>query len=140
MNIRAIKTAQSESAVNRIKMITKKEIKDFEYNIPKIFLDKKQYMQSDEFIKDAHNAKMLEMGDELYNCRTQIAQEIVELNKHMKEKFVQAINGFTRLKSDIDKNNKLNFEEIPTIDNKIENDYRLLRNIAMFAESKKAFF
>lgn len=138
MNIRAIKTAQTESAVERIKIMTKKEVKKVNYKIPQIFSEKKQYMQSDAFLKDPHNEKMLELGDEIFECRYQIGEEITKMNKFTNNKFVQAINGFTRLKKEIDKNNMLHFEETPSINNRLENKYRVLRNIELFAESQKA--
>lgn len=136
MNIRAIKTADAINAVNSIKMMTKKEVKDVSLEIPNVFLEKRNYMQSDEFLKDSHNAKMFSIIDDMMIARDNIKNEISEINKTAKEKLVQAINGFKRYKKDIKKDNMLNFEDIPEFNSVNDNDYRILRNILLFSESR----
>lgn len=112
--IREIKTADSISAFNRIKSATKREVHDVSLDIPKVFRDKKQYMQSDEFLNDPHNRKMFALGDSLIESREQIASEIQEYNKNSKSKLAQAINGYARIKSFLQSNVKLNFWKEPT--------------------------
>ena len=137
MNVRAIKSAEAEAAINRIKRITRKEVKDVCHEVPQEFIEKRNYMQSDEFINDEHNKKMLELGDDLFVYRTNIGNELKMLNSRMGNKFVQAINGFVRLKSDIEKDFFLNFEPTPVIYTPSEEPYRLIKNIQIFSEIKK---
>ena len=137
MNVRAIKTADTEAVVSRIKRITKREVKDISLEIPQEFIEKRNYMQSDEFLKDEHNERMFSIGEELMEIRDKIGHEVELLNKHTKEKFVQAINGFARKQEDLEKNNSLHFEEISQDFTNSDIEYRLWRNVLLHAEARK---
>ena len=140
MNVPEIKTVQSQAAVNKI---LKTRSKSFDYgvsfNVPKEFIEKRNYMQSDEFIKDAHNVMMLNMADDLMEFRNGIKQEISEMNVTLKGKLTQGINGFARMKADLDKNYSLNFDDEPSINTEPNRLYRLVRNIRMFVVSNNLF-
>ena len=137
MNVRAIKTAETNAALVRVqKMSTKKFDLGVSLEVPKEFVEKRNYMQSDEFINDAHNRKMLELGDDFYTLRCKVADEVKMLNQRMNNKFVQAINGFVRQKKDIEKDYYMNFEDIPVVYTPSEAQYRIVRNVQMYAASR----
>ena len=137
MNIIAIKTAESEAAVNRIKKSTTRKFDlGVSLEVPKEFLEKRNYMQSDEFLKDSHNSTMLFYIDELMKYRNEIAKEINEMNKTLKNKFVQGINGFARLKDEIEKNYSLNFDNELTINTNANKKYKVIRDILSPFKSK----
>lgn len=98
-SVGSIKTQEAIQAVNKIKQATKREVHDVNTNIPKLFAEKRNYMQSDEFLKDSHNVKMFGLIDELMKFRDEISKEIEEKNKIAKDKIVQGINGFSRIKN-----------------------------------------
>lgn len=75
--IRQIHTTESLAAVNRIKSAVRKDGLGFSFDIPKEFLEKRNYMQSDEFIKDKHNDQMLALGEKLGIQREKIAKNQV---------------------------------------------------------------
>ena len=127
MNVRAIHTPESINAVNEIKSLVKNDGLGLNFNIPKEFIKKRKYMQSDEFLKDEHNAKMLEFGEQLGSLRDKIAQNISEYNKNSKDELVQGINGFARIKKYLDANFKMNFSEMQTFHTKEENQYGILK-------------
>ena len=138
MNIRAIKTAESEASVNRIKKLVNH---NFDYGvsfkIPDEFIEKRNYMQSDEFIKDKYNSKMFELIDNMMEYRDEIKKNIYVMNSVLKGKIVQAINGFSRLKDDIDKDFSKNFDNQPYLRIDIEKKYEIARSIITRAKSCK---
>ena len=139
MNVRAIKTVETKSAVNRIKNMTNHRFDlGVSLSVPKEFIEKRNYMQSDEFLKDEHNLKMFDYTDAMMSARDKIAAEIKEANKHISEKLVQAINGFKRNVKDIEKNPELHFDETPSYETMADNDYRVLKNILIYSESLNA--
>lgn len=138
MNIKAIKTAQTEAAVKRIKDMTKREVKDVCHEVPALFIEKRNYMQSAEFLKDRHNRKMFDLADDLVEYREKITNDTEVLNRIFHNKFIQAINGFIRLKKDIHNKPNLNFEEAPSFYTLIESRYHVVKNVQMFTESQKA--
>jgi len=111
MSLRVTRTAQSNAAVNKIKKITKREIHDINLGIPKEFLQKREYMQSDEFLKDPHNQKMFALSDMLMKLRDSIAENIKKFNDANGDELIQGINGYTRIKRYLTKDNSLNFSE-----------------------------
>lgn len=128
MNIRAIKSVEAQAAVDRIKKMTKREVKDFSTDIPKEFLEKRIYMQSDEFLKDEHNVKMFEFGEQLGELREKIGKEINESNKSAgKDELVQGINGFARVKEYLDTNYQMNFSDLRSFHTPNENRYAILK-------------
>ena len=138
MIVREIKTPQAISVVNKIKSSIKKDGLGLSFDIPKEFVEKRNYMQSDEFLKDEHNVKMFEYGQELGKLREKIAENIAEHNKTSKEELVQGINGFARIKKYLDKNFKMNFSEIQTFHTSTENQYSILRKFKIGNASREA--
>lgn len=139
MNVRAIKTAEAKAAVNRIKNAGSRQFNlGVSLEVPKVFIEKRNYMQSDEFLKDAHNEKMFKLADALMTYRDEIADVVQAFNLHFPEKYVQAINGFIRKKSEIDKDFLLNFKDEPVLLDISEEEYRKVRNIQFHLESEKA--
>ena len=106
--VRQIHTTESLTAVNKIKSAVKKEGLGLSFKTPQEFIAKRNYMQSDEFLKDEHNAKMLDLGELLGKLRDIIGEEIKERNKIAKDEIVQGINGFSRVKKYLDINPKMN--------------------------------
>jgi len=139
MNIKAINTAESSAAVQRVKNFTSKKFNlGVSLEIPKEFIEKRTYMQSNEFLEDSHNIKMFDIIDEMMELRDSIAQNIENMNAVIKDKFAQGINGFCRIKSELDKDFSLNFsneQSIPTLE---ETQYRVHKNALLFIESQKA--
>ena len=76
-------------AVQWIKQHTNKEIHTFKDIIPqasKELLDKKTYMQSDEFLKDTHNAEMFDLTNKLGQGKdSEILERIASLCKNVKD-------------------------------------------------------
>ena len=72
MKVRAIRTDATDKIVNQVKSSTKREIFDIDSSIPDTFVQKKKYMQSEEFLNDPHNKKMFEYIDKLMICRDNI--------------------------------------------------------------------
>ena len=139
MNIRAIKTAESSAAVQRVKNLTSKKFDlGVSLEIPKEFIEKRAYMQSKEFLTDTHNKKMFNIIDDMMEFRDSIAQNIENMNKVIKGKFAQGINGFGRIKSELDEDFSLNFSNEQTIQTLEETQYRVHRNVLLFIESLNA--
>ena len=123
------KTAQTEMMVNRVKKSIKRIpiCEPMQNELPKEFVEKRLYMQSDEFLKDEHNQKMFDLSDKLMQTRDKITQNIEKYNeKNPKNPLVQAINGFSRIKKYLDSNNKLNFAEYPGL-TPDDTEYRILK-------------
>lgn len=139
MNVRAVKTAESQLAVNNvIKTISKKFDYGVSFKTPNIFIEKRNYMQSDEFINDPHNVQILSIIDGFIKYRENIAKDIQHINEAVRDKFVQAINGYARLKDDIDKDYSLNFNTKETLQTPAQIQYRLLKTILLNRLSEKA--
>ena len=140
--VREIKTLQSISAVNRIKNLVRKEPNKNWVDVPKEFVEKRNYMQSDEFLKDEHNIKMFDFGEKLGELREKIKQEIIDSNQFAKkEELTQGINGFARIKKYLDQNNKMNFSDVQSFHTPYENKYAILKkfkigNLAREAKNK----
>ena len=136
MNVRAVKTAESQLAVNRI---TQKINKNFDFGvsfeIPQEFAEKRKYMQSDEFIKDSHNKRMFDIIDDVMLFRDRIAKEIADINNVIRDKMAQAVNGYARVKDDLDKDYSLNFDDNETLHTPAQIQYRLLKNVLLFRQS-----
>ncbi len=140
INVRQINTAESLTAVKKIKSAVKKEGLGLSFDIPKEFAEKRKYMQSDEFIKDEHNAKMFDLFEKLGELREKIGEEIAERNKNAKDEIVQGINGFSRIKKYLDINNEMNFSKQQSFHTPLENEYNILRrykigNLARIAKN-----
>ena len=127
MSVREIKTSAAIKAVNKIKSHTKKDGLELQLDIPKVCKEKREYKQSDEFIKDEHNAQMLKYGEKLIELREKIALNIAERNKTSKDEIVQGINGFSRIKKHLDANKMMNFSKSRTFYNHEEIEYGILR-------------
>ena len=127
VQIGPIKTKEAIEAVNRIKNKTKKEIHDVNINVPALFIEKRNYMQSDEFLNDSHNKKMFDLIDKLMDFRDNIGKEIQEKNKTAKDKIVQAINGFSRIKKYLDQNPEMNFSNSQMFCTPVESNYRIIK-------------
>ena len=128
MNVRAIKTPETTAIVGNIKRLVKNEGLGLNYNIPKEFIEKRNYMQSDEFLTDPHNKKMFDLGEQLGVARDKIGEKIRVINERRGEKLAQAINGFTRLKSQLEAVPELNFNKVPYFNSLEENKYTKLMN------------
>lgn len=126
--IESVKTLKSEGAVNRIKAATKKCV----YNCaaPAVSAElklKKQYMQSDEFIKDTHNQEMFSLIDSMMAIRDKIAESIKQINASSpKDELAQGTNGFARIKKYLEQNTKLNSAEYAGMTS-YDNAYKLAR-------------
>ena len=84
--VREIKTPQAIAAVNRIKSLVKREPNKNWGDIPKEFIEKRNYMQSDEFLNDTHNAAMFELGDafgRIYEMTNGIRKQIQEVREEI---------------------------------------------------------
>ena len=137
MNITAIKTADSVAAVNRIKNLSDKKFNlGVSLKVPDEFIEKRKYMQSDEFLKDEHNIKMFEIIDDLVRFRDEAAKEIQKMNKTLKDKLIQGVNGFARKESELKENPALNFDDTPSIQTEMQKQYMLSRNILLYTEAK----
>ncbi len=136
-SVGSIKTQEAIQAVNKIKQATKREVHDVNTNIPKLFTEKRNYMQSDEFLKDSHNVKMFGLIDELMKFRDEISKEIEEKNKIAKDKIVQGINGFSRIKKYLDINPKMNFSNIQTFHSSAENMYGIIQKYHIGNEARR---
>ena len=128
MMVRQIHTKESLAAVNKIKSAVRKDGLGFSFDVPKEFLEKRKYMQSDEFIKDEHNAQMLDLGEKLGKLRENIGLSIADRNKTAKDEIVQGINGFSRVKKYLDINSKMNFFKSTTFSTSEEVQYSILRD------------
>jgi len=128
MMVRQIHTKESLAAVNKIKSAVRKDGLGFSFDVPKEFLEKRKYMQSDEFIKDEHNAQMLDLGEKLGKLRENIGLSIADRNKTAKDEIVQGINGFSRVKKYLDINSKMNFFNSTTFSTSEEVQYSILRD------------
>ena len=128
MNVRAIATADTRVAVKKVK---KTMSRSFDYGvsfrIPKEFLEKREYMQSRKFIEDIDNDKMFGIIDEMMKYRDNIKSEIDSINDVIRDKFAQAINGFARIKVELDNDYSLNFSEKETLKTPSQIQYRLLK-------------
>ena len=127
MNVEQIRTIDSNAAVQRIKSAIRKDGLGFSFDIPKEFIEKRIYMQSDEFLKDADNIKMFGLLEKFIDLRDKIAEEVAEKNKTSKDVIVQGINGFSRIKKYLDANFKMNFSDMQTFHTPAENKYNLLK-------------
>ena len=136
LTVGSIKTQGAIDAINKIKQLTKREVHDVNTSVPKLFVEKREYMQSDEFLKDSHNENMFYFIDKLMVLRDKIAQEIEEKNKTAKDKIVQGINGFSRIKKYLDMNPEMNFSDTPTFQSPVENEYRMMKKYFLGNESR----
>lgn len=139
MNVMAVKTAESQHAVNAVmKTISKK----FEYGVsiktPDEFIAKRTYMQSDEFINDPHNKHMFNIINELMEYRDGIAKEISSINEALRDKLVQAINGYARFEKDLNNDYSLNFNSKETLETPTQIQYRMIKNVLLKKLSEKA--
>lgn len=120
-------TTPARNAIKNIKYSVKKEVLDIERHITKSSPElkaKKEYMQSDEFLKDKDNVKMMSLYDDLIKHRDTITKNIDENNLNPKaQKQVQGTNGFARIKNFLDKNKKMNFWSEPSITDRANYDY-----------------
>jgi hypothetical protein len=128
MNVRAIKTAESQNAVNEIKMITKREVVNISTKVPKELVQIRMYMQSDEYIKDTRNRMFYNIVNDMMNCRDNIVNEINDINTVLKGQAVQGINGFLRLQKEIAKDFNINFDNEPTIHTMFQSKYKQLKD------------
>ena len=138
---RADHTRNSVIAVQRILDMTKKRTityKDVVSNPSKELLSKKEYMQSDEFLKDPHNIKMFDIIDKLMMIRDKIASQIAVSNKANEEELVQGINGFARVKKDLLADNKLNFDNYPSFIDSADAEYAEVKMHQIRDLSRKA--
>ncbi len=126
MNVRAIKTAESQNAVNEIKMITKREVVNISTKVPKELVQIRMYMQSDEYIKDTRNRMFYNIVNDMMNCRDNIVNEINDINTVLKGQAVQGINGFLRLQKEIAKDFNINFDNEHTIHTMFQSKYKQL--------------
>ncbi len=136
LQVSQIKTVNSISAVNRIKSAVKKDGLGLSFDIPKEFIEKRTYMQSDEFLKDKDNVKMFGLFDKLMILRDKITEEISERNKTSKEELVQGFNGFSRIKKYLDINPKMNHSETQSFSTSAESQYGILRKYVIGNESR----
>lgn len=137
MNIRAIKTADSDAAVNSIKKtITKKFDYGVSLEVPKELIKKREYMMSDEFLKDHHNIRMFSLIDELMEYRDEISKDVAYMNMVLKGKITQSINGLLRLKAHLDANFSLNFDNEPNITSISQIQYKRIKQ-ALLLQSKR---
>ena len=132
MNVRAITTAETRAAVDMVKKTT---TKNFDYGVsftvPDEFVKKREYMQSEAFMNDADNVRILGIIDEVMKYRNEIRKEIDSINDVLRDKFKQAINGFAREASALEKDYSLNFNEKETLQTPTQIQYRLLKNVLL---------
>ena len=86
MMVREIKTPDAIKAVNRIKSSVRNDGLGMSFDIPKVFLEKREYMQSDEFLNDTHNSAMLEFGGALgkmYEITQGIRKQVQEVREEI---------------------------------------------------------
>ena len=136
LTVGSIKTQGAIDAINKIKQLTKREIHDVNTSVPKLFVEKREYMQSDEFLKDSHNEKMFDFIEKLMELRDKIGLEIEEKNKTANDKIVQGINGFSRIKKYLDTNPKMNFSDMQTFHSPVENEYGIVKKYLIGNESR----
>lgn len=87
---RADHTRNSVVAVRRILNMTKREVitlKDIVSNPSEELLSKKEYMQTDEFLKDSHNVKMFNLIDKLMYFRDKFLGKNVKENSDFVEEY-----------------------------------------------------
>lgn len=129
-------TNNAKIAVQNIKKQIKQQtitLKDIIQSPSKELLEKRTYMQSDEFLNDSHNVEMFKYGDQLFELRNRIKDKISEFNKnnpHEKPydaERVQGINGFTRIKKYLDINKPMNFSEYQSFYTSEDCAYSMLR-------------
>ena len=132
MNVRAIATADTLAAVNNVK---KTMSRNFDYGvsfrIPEEFVNKREYMQSKAFINDADNLRMFSIIDEIMKYRDVIKKEIDSINDVLRDKFTQAVNGFARESSVLEKDYNINFNETETLKTPTQIQYRLLKDVLL---------
>ena len=75
MNVRAIKTAESQNAVNKIKMMTKREVIDVSTEVPKELVELREYMQSNKFKYNNNNRSFLNIAEDMMVYRDKIKEE-----------------------------------------------------------------
>lgn len=128
MNINPIRSAEARAAVDALKKSTSRKF-DYgvSFDIPKEFIEKREYMQSKEFIKDLDNDRMIGIIDEMMKYRDSVKKEIDTINGVIRDKFTQAVNGFARLTHELDKDYSLNFSETETLKTPSQIQYRLFK-------------
>ena len=135
----AVKTAESQHAVNAVmKTISKKFDYGISFKTPDEFIAKRTYMQSDEFINDPHNKHMLSIINKLMEYRDGIAKEIRSINEVLRDKLVQAINGYARFKKDLNNDYSLNFNSKETLETPTQIQYRMIKNVLLKKLAEKA--
>ena len=72
MEIRSLKATALINNVKNIRKIIKDDELGVSFNVPNQFIEKRNYMQSEAFLKDPHNIKMFELQDQLSNIQEQI--------------------------------------------------------------------
>ena len=128
MNINPIHSAEARVAVDALKKSTSKKFNyGVSFDIPKEFVEKRKYMQSKKFIEDSDNNKMLNIIDEMMKYRDNIKNDIDSINNVLRDKFAQAINGFARIKYELDNDYSLNFSETETLKTPSQIQYRLFK-------------
>lgn len=133
LEIRHISTAESRAAVGG-----RQDGLGLSFDIPKVFIEKRQYMQSDEFINDPHNKKMFELGEELAKTRELIGKNIKTFNGIYGKVLAQGINGFARMKKYLDANYGMNFSDWPTFETPAEKKYYHIKAIEIKSLVRKA--
>lgn len=90
---------------------------------------KRIYMQSEAFWKDKHNATMFELSEKLIKHRDKIAQNVA-INNSQSGAMIQeqGINGLARIKKFLDANKNLHFWDTPSIRNRANFDYVIIKN------------
>ena len=140
MVVRAIGSADAYAAVRNVKKsVSKKFDLGVSLKVPKELAEKREYMQSKEFLNDVHNERMFDVIDEIMKYRDEIGKEIDMLNNRFNGKLVQAVNGYARIKSVLKLDYTQNFSNNLTISTEIETQYKLLKNILLKTLSKNAF-
>ena len=128
MNINPIHSAEARVAVDALKKSASRKFNyGVSFGVPKEFLEKREYMQSRKFIEDIDNDKMFGIIDEMMKYRDNIKSEIDSINDVIRDKFAQAINGFARIKVELDNDYSLNFSEKETLKTPSQIQYRLLK-------------
>ena len=133
-----IHTINSLKAVSRVESAVRKEGLNLSFDIPREFIEKRNYMCSEEFLNDTHNVKMFGLIDKLVELRDKISSGIVERNKTSKDEIVQGINGFSRVKKYLNLNYKMNFSENQTFHTPEENEYWILRQFQIYNLARQA--
>ena len=137
MNINPIHSAEARVAVDALKKSASKKFNyGVSFDIPKEFVEKRKYMQSEKFMKDSDNNKMLNIIDEMMKYRDNIKNDIDSINNVLRDKFAQAINGFARIKYELDNDYSLNFSETYTLKTPSQIQYRLFKQRLLPTVSK----